>query len=1827
MIKNYKQKIRTALAATCLFASFSSVMAQVPSRYNLSISSGTYTPLTVAGGATELPSVIADDANSNLTGLPGFTVDGVTYTNYQVNSNGRVVLYSTTAPTATGTYSPLSSSITDAGVVIAPFGRDLNNQTGTNCLYQVVGNNIIFDYQNYRRFNVTGESLNFQVILNTLNGSIQFVYGTMTPSSNTTYPEIGFRTTTSFPNNVNNLLLNITGSPTTCNWSNAVTGAAGNSTMYFNSANPGVSPSNGLTFTWTPQNVVGRVSTFSAVSAITTDGATIGWTAPAGATQYNVQYRAVGSCSWTNWSGNPVTGTTLALTGLSPLTTYQVRVQSSDGTNSPIYSQIFNAAGTGSGYNASGSFTTLPAGCTGTPTAGVTTGPAGACSGVNFNLTLTGAVTGDAGLSFQWQSSPDGTTYTDISGATSATYTANQTTATYYQCVITCANGGATAISTPLQVNMNALINCYCNVNFPTGVEPITLVNIGSINNTSTNVLGGPSLQDFTSQTTDLALGSSNPIIVKGNTGGNFANVIVAFIDWNQDGDFLDAGESFNIGTITNSTGIDAIQALGSINVPLDALLGTTKLRVVKKFSTAPSSCENAGYGQAEDYLVNVICPTIAAPSVTGATACSGNTLNLSASGAITGSTLTWYDAAVAGTIINTGLTFTTPTLTTTTSYWVEESILGCSPSPLAEVIATISPVDAELVAIDATCNGVANGSFSLGVISCGTEPFTYSVNSGAFGAIPTDLAAGTYSIVIQDAGSLLSAPITLVISEPTSVITTPVGTNASICLNETSAIISATGTVTPLLTGTQVISFDVATQPIEVNAAPGNIVTTATMTALPAGATVTSASFVYNGITANGGSWQSEVRLGFAGAIVNNAAAGTGTANAGGTFNYTRTIPNAAINTAGGTVDLLYWESSNDVSAGDDATFPLGASVATLTINYEYPAPVVITWWDAATGGTQLGTGATLETIGTSVLADASAPGVFNFYAQGENSGCNSATRALVTTTVNALPTVSVISDDTDNTVCENTMVTLTGAGAATYTYTGSINDGVAFAATSTETYTVTGTDANGCVNTSDITITVNPAPVVTATSNATNDIICLGDDVTLTAGGTAVSYTWDNSVVDGVAFTPTVTATYTATGVDAIGCENTATITITVNDPIVTASSDATANAVCDGDDVTLTGGGAVTYTWDNLVVDGASFIPTATTTYTVTGTDAIGCENTATITITLNALPTVSVTSDDTDNTVCENTMVTLTGAGAATYSYTGGVNEGVAFPATSTETYTVTGVDANGCSNTSDITITVNAAPTVTATSDVTNNTLCGSGDVTLTAAGNAVTYTWDNSVVDGVAFTTSSTNTYTVTGVDAIGCENTASITITVNAIPTVSVTSDDTDNTVCENTMVTLTGAGAATYTYTGSVSDGVAFAATSTETYTITGTDANGCTNTSDITITVNALPTVSVTSDDTDNTVCENTLVTLTGSGAATYTYTGSVNDGVAFAATSTETYTVTGTDANGCTNTDDITITVSIPTVTAASDVTNDAICGSGDVTLTGGGAVSYLWDNSVVDGVAFTTSSTNTYTVTGTDAFGCTNTATITITVNTLPTVSANSNDANNAICIGSSVIVTGVGASTYTYTGGISEGVAFTPTATNTYTVTGTDANGCVNTGTITITVNQLPVVDIAPYTEAVCDVVTNYSLTNVSPLAGVFSGANVTGTTFNPSAAGVGVHPITYTVTDINGCVGSDVENITVGDCSGIEENSTIAVSVYPNPTNGEFTLSINNANFSNITISIVDIHGKVVYNEMNVTIAQDFIKQINVSDLARGVYFVKLNNGSDISTQKLIIQ
>ncbi len=321
------------------------------------------------------------------------------------------------------------------------------------------------------------------------------------------------------------------------------------------------------------------------------------------------------------------------------------------------------------------------------------------------------------------------------------------------------------------------------------------------------------------------------------------------------------------------------------------------------------------------------------------------------------------------------------------------------------------------------------------------------------------------------------------------------------------------------------------------------------------------------------------------------------------------------------------------------------------------------------------------------------------------------------------------------------------------------------------TATYTTSGTYMDtipaigGCADSiMTINATINPLPTVTASSTAS--AVCAGNSVTLTGGG-ATSYTWDNSVTDGVSFVPASTITYMVTGTDANGCSNTATTTVTVN-PLPTVTANSTSSAVCAGNSVTLTGGGATSYTWDNSVMDGVSFVPASTITYMVTGTDANGCSNTATTTVTVNPLPTV--TANSTSSAVCAGNSVTLTGGGATSYTWDNSVMDGVSFVPASTITYMVTGMDGNGCTNTASTTVTVNPLPTVTGTAAST--TVCVN-DAAVTLTGTPVGGTWSGAGVTGSSFSPTSAGvgaqTVTYSFTDVNGCSNTASFVITVNA--------------------------------------------------------------------------------------------------------------------------------------------------------------------------------------------------------------------------------------------------------------------------------------------------------------------------------------------------------------------------------------------------------------------------------------------------------------------------
>jgi len=609
----------------------------------------------------------------------------------------------------------------------------------------------------------------------------------------------------------------------------------------------------------------------------------------------------------------------------------------------------------------------------------------------------------------------------------------------------------------------------------------------------------------------------------------------------------------------------------------------------------------------------------------------------------------------------------------------------------------------------------------------------------------------------------------------------------------------------------------------------------------------------------------------------------------------------------------------------------------------------------------------------------------------------------------------------------------------------------------TSTTTYTITLTDTLGCITSDDVTITFNPAPQVTITPDTA---MCDGASVQLNVQGPAGSqYYWD---VNGAGLncyfcpnpvaTPTSTTTYAVTVEDISGCTKDTNVTVTVIPlPLVDAGVDV---AVCNGASTTLAATGAANYTWQpgGMTTASITITPTSTTTYTVTGTDNFGCQNTDDVVVTVTTLPVVDAGPDQ---SICDGAGATLTAAGAATYTWDPGTITGatITVTPTSTTTYTVAGVDANGCENTDDVTVMVNALPVVDAGVD---QTICENSPTALTATG-AVNYTWEPGTLSGssIIITPTSTTTYTVTGIDANGCANTDSVSITVNPLPTVTASATDTE--LCEGESTTLTAIGANNYVWNpGGVGASITVSPMATVGYIVTGTDNNGCQDTTTIVITVHPLPTVDA---GVDQDICFGESATLTASGASTYIWqpTGQTTSSIATTPTSTETHTVTGTDANGCSNTDEVTVTVlPIPVVDAGQDV---EICQGDQITLTATGADTYVWNTGATSpNIIVSPLITATYTVTGTDSWGCEGTDDVTVTVSAPPTVTAVPSD----ICKGETALLTATGALTYTWQPGnlIGDSVLVSPLATITFTVTGTDANGCENSSTVVVTVTS-----------------------------------------------------------------------------------------------------------------------------------------------------------------------
>jgi len=792
-----------------------------------------------------------------------------------------------------------------------------------------------------------------------------------------------------------------------------------------------------------------------------------------------------------------------------------------------------------------------------------------------------------------------------------------------------------------------------------------------------------------------------------------------------------------------------------------------------------------------------------------------------------------------------------------------------------------------------------------------------------------------------------------------------------------------------------------------------------------------------------------------------------------------------------------------------------------------------------------------------------------------------------------NTFPTLTIAAAG-PTTFCSGGSVVLTAMGATSYTWSpsaslsASTGTTVTATPTATTTYTVIGTTAGMKTHSTTITVTVNTGTTPTLTvTHPGSDTICSGNSVSFTAA-TATSYAWTPatglSATSGatVSANPTTTQTYTVIGSNGACTSAPQTVVVTVNPtPTVVISVTSGSTTLCSGSSVTLAASGATTYSWNTgATTTNLTVSPTATTTYTLTGTLGL-CKAAPTQVVTVITTPTLATVTHIGTDSICSGSMDSVSftaGGSASTYTWipSTGLNTSTgtsvkAYPSAST-TYTITGTTGSCMSATKTVIVTVNSTPTVTV--GPVSPAICSGGTVTLTAsAATGTTYSWNAGSSTGSSITVSptATTTYSVTGTSTKGCIS-ATATDMVSVVTTLTVTVTPSATAICPGGPVTLTAGGALTYTWapatglnatTGTSVKDTAKIPTAT-TYTVTGTSGTGCNNTGNVTVTVNAIPTLSVTCSNSNDSICSGSMATLTASGANTYTWspTNYLNTGTGSSVEafppSTTTYTVIGTNTvTGCASapTTQVLGVKAVTPPTLVITATPTVVCSGNSAILSITGATGYIWspsatlNSSTGSSVTATPTATTSYTVTGSVGTCTGYESVIKLTVNPSPTVTITHTGSDTVLAVTDSVPLTAKGASTYKWkpATGLSCTTCANPKGVvGTYTVIGTSANGCTDSATVTI-----------------------YLFTGMSQLA---SGNNIV---------------------------------------------------VFPNPVSGNYLTINNNTSNKNLYTVIYDLTGREV---MNTTISGQN-NTFSVENLANGVYMLRIFNNTElVKSEKIVI-
>ncbi len=569
---------------------------------------------------------------------------------------------------------------------------------------------------------------------------------------------------------------------------------------------------------------------------------------------------------------------------------------------------------------------------------------------------------------------------------------------------------------------------------------------------------------------------------------------------------------------------------------------------------------------------------------------------------------------------------------------------------------------------------------------------------------------------------------------------------------------------------------------------------------------------------------------------------------------------------------------------------------------------------------------------------------------------------------------------------VCDGDTATFTAVGSSSYSenfaYVWNTGQNTAtIHATQNGTYTVSVTDDNGCSVSKSVTLTVNPkygdVPVA--------QTICDGE--TLNFFGTIL----------------TTAGTYIHNGTTFAGCDSIVNLTLTVNpQPSVAISGN---TAFCEGQNTTLTVTGGSSYLWNNGATTSNITINNGGT-YSVTVTDANGCSSTASQTVTANPLPNITISGD---TSYCQGGNTMLQANGADNYMWSTGSSD-ASIQAYNAGTYTVTGTNANGCSNIAAVSVIENPIYNISVAESLCqadSYDFCGQ---TLTTGG----------VYSHTLLTTS-------------GCDSVISLTLTVNPLPTATISGETS---FCEGQSTTLTATGGVSYLW----NDGTTtqnHTVSDVGTYSVTVTDANGCTGTASQTVTMKTLPTITISGDTT---FCEGRNATLTALGGASFVWSNGLTNASISVYTSGS-YSVTGTGDNGCSNMAVAVVTVNpMPTISISG---NTSFCQGSSTILTASGADSYIWNNGTT-APSVTIDAFGIYNVTGTTAAGCTGSASVMVTVSSNPTITITG---DTELCPGETTMLTANGGTRYIWFDGSSSATYQTSTAGN-YSVIGYNDAGC-----------------------------------------------------------------------------------------------------------------------------------------------------------------------------------